>query len=113
MLKQLTLMLIRNIFRLKPKPRYRARVSPTLGEPVATHEAMNFGLLATRDKTKNITEQLRDDAAPVAYSCLEHCLDLECSLCASDEINPASCLPMMDGIYDIAGNTFGTNDSWS
>lgn len=57
MLKPLTLMLIRNIFRPKHKTRYRARVPPTLGDSVAAHEAMNTGLFATRDKTKNITEQ--------------------------------------------------------
>lgn len=109
MLKPLTLMLIRNIFRLEPKTRYRARVSPALGESVAAHEGMDTGLFATRDKTKNFTEQWRDDEAPTAYPHLEHCSVQELSLSASDEINPASGLPMMDGIYDIAGNTFWTN----
>lgn len=109
MLKTLIAKLTKSLLRPKFNPGYQTRVYPRLGEMIIVHDSLDFGPIAKADELKQIDDFWLSDEMP--DTCLlthNYCEDVFTD--SLPGINPASGLPMMDGLLDIAGNLYGMCD---
>jgi hypothetical protein len=109
MLKTLITKLAKTLFRPKYNPGYQTRVYPRLGEMIIVHDTLDFGPTAMADELLPTYDFWLSDETPdtdlLAHSYHEDTFTLD----SSPDINPASGLPMMDALFDVAGNVYGMN----
>ncbi len=110
MLKTLIAKLAKSLLRPKFNPGYQTRVYPRLGEMIIVHDSLDFGPIATADELKPINDfWLSDEMPDTALLTHNDCEDVF-TVDLLPGINPASGLPMMDGLLDVAGNIYGMRD---
>ena len=110
MLKTLIAKLAKSLFRQKYNPGYQTRVYPRLGEMIIVHDSLDFGPIATVDELKPIKDfWLSDEMPDTGLFTHNDCEDVF-TFDSLPGINPASGLPMMDGLLDVAGNLYGMSD---
>lgn len=101
MLKTLIAKLAKSLFRPKYNPGYQTRVYPRLGEMIIIHDSLDFGPIATADELKPIDDfWLSDEMPDTGLLTHNDCEDVF-TFDSLPGINPASGLPMMDGLLDV------------
>ena len=110
MLKTLIAKLAKTLFRPQYNPGYQTRVYPRLGEMIIVHDTLDFGPIATANELKPIDDFWLSDEVPDTSLLADSLCDETFAFDSLPVINPASGLPMMDGILDVAGNIYGMSN---
>lgn len=110
MLNTLIAKLAKSLFRPKYNPGYQTRVYPRLGEMIIVHDSLDFGPIATADELKPIDDFWLSDEMPDTGLLTHNDCENVFTIDSLPGINPASGLPMIDGLLDVAGNLYGMSD---
>lgn len=109
MLKTLIAKLAKNLFRPQYNPGYQTRIYPRLGEMIIVHDTLDFGPIAMADELLPTYDFWLSDETAGTDLLANSYHENSCTLDSSPDINPASGLPMMDTLLDVAGNLYGIN----
>lgn len=110
MLNTLIAKLTKSLLRPKFNPGYQTRVYPRLGEMLIVHDSLDFGPIATADELKPIEDFWLSDEMPITGLPNHNYREDVFAFDSLPGINPASGLPMMDRLLDVAGNLYGMSD---
>jgi hypothetical protein len=77
---------------------------------VIVHDSLDFGPIATADELKPIDDFWLSDEMPITGLLIHNYCEDVFAFDSLPGINPASGLPMMDGLLDVAGNLYGMSD---
>ena len=106
MLNTLIAKLTKSLLRPKFNPGYQTWVYPRLGEMVIVHDSLDFGPIATADELKLIDDFWLSNEMPITGLLTHNYCEDVFAFDSLPGINPASELPMMDGLLDVAGNLY-------
>lgn len=105
MIKSLLIKLIRNLFGASPRSGYQRRIEPTIGRAIVFDDTEDYWPLGTADDaiwTTDDLPQMQSQLDSSAWDGHDSSFDF-----AHLQINPASGLPMVDDVTDVAGNVYG------
>ncbi|HBO6052690.1 hypothetical protein N0036_08590 [Pseudomonas aeruginosa] len=107
MYNSLLLKLIRCLFGTSPSNSYQHRIEPTIGQAYVFPDTEDFLPVVTADDTTWTVDDLVHTQPQLAIT---EWSGQDCSFGHDHlEINPASGLPMLDSVIDVAGNVYGTD----
>lgn len=102
MIKSLLMKLIRNLFGASPRSGNQRRIEPTIGRAIVFDDTEDYWPLTTADDLTQMQPQLDSSAWYDHDSSFDF---------AHLQINPASGLPMVDDVMDVAGNVYGMDSA--